>query len=143
MVEDAREGGLISDEAFGIADDVAVMLDIDPKCPPVDWYGAPHTVSAWLIQGWTRELIITACRVTAKRCRERGIEIRSIRFFANDIARELARRQERVPVVKPGTGIELANDGGGNAAARSSRASGGYKSFAAYALDQARAAGEG
>ena len=89
---------LIPPEAISLANEIAVIAGIDPKHPPPSWCGAAHEVAMWLREGWTHDAIVVGATKGAGKSRDGPIF--SVRFFKNEIAREVARRKQPLPVVQ-------------------------------------------
>jgi uncharacterized protein YdaU (DUF1376 family) len=85
-----------SPEAVELVDEIASLAGIDPKDV---WFGACRIVSKWLREpGWTRDAIVTGVRNGLAKHRDGPIF--SIRFFEQEIAREVARQARPLPMAK-------------------------------------------
>jgi hypothetical protein len=99
---DADAGGrepLVSEQAFSLAVELATLAGYpDPKAWPPGWCGAPMRVQAWLNEGWPAEIMLIAVRSTMAKMGTRAVPPKSVQFFEEAIAREIAR--QRKPVTK-------------------------------------------
>lgn len=77
---------LISPRAFELANEVMMLLDIDPKIVPPGWCGAPMWLQAGLNSGWRPEVVVIA---VAKVRRGKNFQQPfSFRYLAKPIERE-------------------------------------------------------
>lgn len=131
----ARE---VSCEAMDLADAIAQMCGHDLKFVPPSWYGAAIHVQKWFNSGWRPDVIKAAVVHTI--AKHKGDPIKSIRFFEQAIAREVAILAAPVPVAKSGE-LKII-ERGTNGTHRISNGAGVGENFARYALRHFRAASE-
>lgn len=117
--DDAREP-LVSPEAISLADEIALIAGQDIAFVDPRWCGAAMHVSKWLREGWTREVILVGARLAM--AKKRDGPAFSIKYFENEIAREVARQAAPLPTVKPSESQEIAI-GQGHGQTRESRKS--------------------
>jgi hypothetical protein len=91
----ARPAGLISEEAFKLADEITEVVGHDPRHPPPSWCGAAMRVQTWLAQGWPRAVILIAIRKAMGRKRDGPPG--SVVYFEKAIAREIAQQAAPLP----------------------------------------------
>lgn len=94
-----KRRGLISPEAFDIADELALVAGIIDKLAwPPGWCGAPMRVQSWVSHGWSREIILAAAREAMARKPDAGPPD-TVNYFEKPIARAVARQAKPLPVV--------------------------------------------
>ena len=83
----ARESvGYVTAEAIELADELMLMLGIDPTMIPPGWYGMPMWLQAGLKSGWQPPIVRVA---VAKVCARRGFGLpHSFKYLGPPIARE-------------------------------------------------------
>lgn len=90
------------EEAYALADQIAVIAGHDPKFLPPSWMSGGHgeRVKMWLASGWKAEIIIPAVRAGVASL-AKGDVARSIKFFEQRIARAHAQVAEPLPTAQP------------------------------------------
>lgn len=86
---------LISQEAMNLAEELLVIAGHSPSFWPPGWCGAPMRVETWFANGWTRDPIISAAKATM--LRKRDGPPKSVQYFENAIASEIARQSAPLP----------------------------------------------
>jgi hypothetical protein len=92
---EARGSPIVGKPALELAEQLLVIAGHDRKFWPPGWCGAPMRVQTWLNTGWPAEIIVAAVRGVV--ARNTGPPAKSVQYFENAIADEIARQNRPVP----------------------------------------------
>jgi hypothetical protein len=118
VADDACARPLVEKLAMDLAERLLVIAGHDPKFWPPGWCGAPMRVQTWLNTGWPAEIIVAAVRGVV--ARNTGPPAKSVQYFENAIAEEIARQSRPVPEISnvQAASGHRSSTGKGNAYAR-------------------------